>query len=242
MKAMILAGGLGTRLRPLTYSIPKPMLRIDKKPLLQYQLELLRKYGLKECAINLYHLPEKIKGYFGDGSIFGVRIKYLIEKELSGTASPLKKLEKYFKKETFVIIYGDNLTNIDLKDLISYHEKKGGIITIALYYEKHPESKGIVQIDGENRILSFKEKPNKEEITTHWANTGIYVCEPEVLNFIPKNKFYDFGKDLFPRLIQSGLSLYSYKIKDYLLDIGTPETYQKAQKDIKKLRLFKKRK
>ncbi|MDO8513848.1 MAG: NDP-sugar synthase [bacterium] len=231
---MILAAGLGTRLRPLTDKIPKPMLPIGNKPLLEYQLRLLKKFGVKDCAMNLYCLPEMIMEYFGDGKKFGMTIKYSKEAELMGTAGALKKISEFFD-QPFFVFYGDNLTNINLDNLAKFHRKKGGLVTIALYYEEHPESKGIVEMDSDARIVSFKEKPKSEEITTNWANAGIYLCESEVIKYIPEGKFFDFGHDLFPKLLEDNQSLYGYKMTEFLLDIGTLETYRLAQGKVDEL-------
>jgi len=227
----LLAAGLGTRLKPLTDKIPKPMLPIGGIPLLEHQINLLKKYNVSKIAINLYHLPDQIQNYFGNGNNFGVSITYIKERRLSGTAGAIKKLSTFFQ-EPFFVIYGDNLTNIDLSHLYSFHKSKGGLITVSLYYEPHPESKGIVTMDKKNRIMCFKEKPKTEEINSHWANAGIYICEPEIVKLIPRNRYYDFGHDLFPKLLLKGLRIYGYKMNEYLLDIGTTETYAKAQLDI----------
>ena len=231
MKGMILAGGIGTRLRPLTNKLPKPMVPIGGKPLLEYHIELFRKHGITEIAMNLHHLPHKITEYFGTGEKFGVNIRYLYEEELSGTAGAVKKLQDFFE-DTFVVFYSDNLTNINLAQLVEHHKVFGGKVTIALYEEPNPSSKGIVELDENNRIIKFVEKPKPVEITTNTANAGIYVLEPEVLQYIPENCFYDFGKDLFPKLLSESVPMYGYKMQEYLLDIGTLETYQGAQKDL----------
>lgn len=236
MKAFILAAGLGTRLKSLTDKTPKPMLPVGGMPLLEHQLRLLKKYGVKECIINLYYFPEQIKNYFGSGEKIGLKITYITEKTLSGTAGPIQKKSSFFN-EPFIVMYGDNLTDINLEKLKIYHYKKGGLVTIALYHEKHPETKGVVITDKNDKVLSFKEKPKKEEITTHWANAGIYICEPEILKYIPKKKFFDFGYDLFPLLLQKNKPMFGYKMKETLLDIGTPETYALAQEKIEKMNL-----
>jgi NDP-sugar pyrophosphorylase family protein len=230
IKAFVLAAGLGTRLRPLTDKTPKPMLKVGDKPLLEHQLLWLKKNGVAEILMNLFYFPEQIKGYFGNGEKLGLNIRYIEEKELSGTAGPIAQAKDFFD-EPFFVIYGDNLTNRNLDEMKKFHQQKNGKVTISLYYEEHPESKGIVETDKNDLILNFKEKPKTEEITTHWANAGIYVCEPEIVDYIP-NGFYDFGKDLFPKLIEEKVPMYGYKSEEYLLDIGTPETYAKAQKDI----------
>ena len=231
LKGMFLAGGIGTRLRPLTNKLPKTMVPIGGKPLLEYHIELFRKYGITYIAINLHHLPHKITEYFGTGENFGVKLKYLYEDELSGTAGAVKKLQDFFE-DTFVVFYGDNLTNINLAQLVEYHEVCGGKVTVALYEELNPSSKGIVELDENNRIIKFVEKPKPTEITTNTANAGIYVLEPEVLQYIPENCFHDFGKDLFPKLLSENVLMYGYKMQEYLLDIGTLKTYQKAQDDL----------
>jgi len=228
---MILAGGIGTRLRPLTNKLPKPMVPIGYKPLLEYHVELFRKYGITDIAMNIHHLPHKITEYFGTGEKFDVNIRYLYEEELSGTAGAVKKLQDFFE-DTFVVFYGDNLTNMNLAQLVEYHERYGSKVTVALYEEPNPSSKGIVELDENNCIRNFVEKPKPAEITTNTANGGIYALEPEVLRYIPENCFYDFGKDLFPKLLNEKVPMYGYKMQEYLLDIGTLETYRKAQKDL----------
>lgn len=229
-KAFLLAAGLGTRLKPLTDVTPKPMLPIAGKPLLLYQILLLKKYGVKEIAMNLYHLPDQITDFFGDGSKFGVKIHYIPEKELSGTAGPIKKLATFFD-HPFFVIYGDDLTNIDLEKFKNFHQEKKGMVSVALYQEEHPESKGIVHLDSQKRIVNFKEKPKPEEIDTNLANAGIYICNPAILEHIPDNTFYDFAKDVFPDLLAKNIRMYGYEMNDYLLDIGNPEAYKKAQSD-----------
>lgn len=230
MRAIILAGGLGTRLRPLTNNLPKLMLPIGDKPILQYNIELLKKHGLTEIAINLFHLPGKIVDCFGDGKKFGVKIKYLREKELSGTAGPIKKLASFWGKQ-FLVFYGDNLSNMDLTALIDYHQKKKGIATVALSPTNQPWMKGIVELDANKRIIKFIEKPKRGEIKSNLANCGVYVLETEVLKYIPEGKFSDFGFDIFPKLLTAGKKMYGWKFKGYILDMGTLKAYAQAQKD-----------
>lgn len=230
MKAIILAGGLGTRLRPLTNDLPKLMLPIGSKPILQYGLELLKKHGISEIAINLFHLPEKITEYFGDGRKFGVKITYLNETKLSGTAGAVKKLASFWGKQ-FLVFYGDNLTSMNLTKLINYHQKKKGIATVALSPTNQPWMKGVVELDANKRIIKFIEKPKREEIKSNLANCGVYVLAKEVLKYIPEGKFSDFGFDIFPKLLVAGKKMYGWKFDGYILDIGTLETYAQAQKD-----------
>jgi len=233
MKAFVLAAGLGTRLKPLTDTTPKPMLKVGEKPLLEHQLLWLKSYGVTEIIMNLFYFPDQIRNYFGNGEKLGLKIRYIVEKELSGTAGPIAQAKDFFDQEFFVI-YGDNLTNINLSKLLDFHHSKKAIATVALYYEEHPESKGIVELDENAQIISFKEKPPVNEITTHWANAGIYVCSPEIVKYVPEG-FCDFGHDLFPSLLEKKVPLFGYKTDEFLLDIGTHENYEKAQNEIKKM-------
>lgn len=236
MKAMILAAGLGTRLRPLTNKVPKLMLPINGKPLILYHIKLFKKHGFKEIIINLHHLSGKIREFLGDGKKFGAEITYSFEPEILGTAGGVKKTEAYFENKPFLIFYGDNLTNANLTELAKYHKKKEGKITVGLYQWEWKEAhlKSIVKLDRNNRILKFIEKPERREAITNIGGAGIYILEPEILSFIPKNTFYDFGKDLFPKLLAQNVPIFGYEIKGHLLDIGTPQAYQKAQEDVSK--------
>lgn len=233
MKAMILAAGRGTRLKSLTQELPKPMLPLGGKPLLEWTLGLLRRHGITKVAINLHHKPRVVIDYFGDGRRFGMEITYSIEERILGTAGALSKLRDYFE-ETFVLIYGDTFTNLDLSALERFHRQRGAKATIALLDVERPWDSGIVEIDSENRIIRFVEKPPPEEVFSNLANGGVYVLEPPVLEFIPSNTFYDFGNDLFPALIARGVAVFGYPIKDYLIDIGTVESYSQAEADLLK--------
>lgn len=229
MKAMILAAGEGTRLRPITYETPKSCIPINGKPLLAYNLELLKKYNITDIAINVSHLADKVIEEFKDGSNYGVKLTYSKEEELLGTAGAVKKIESFFDS-AFVLIYGDLLTNIDLNKLIEFHNQHKGIATVALYKVPRPEACGVVELDGD-RITKFIEKP--EHPDTNLVNAGVYVLETEIFKYIPKNKFFDFGLDLFPVLLNEGNQIFGYEINEYLIDIGTKEKLEKAEKDIK---------
>jgi len=230
VKAIILAAGVGIRMLPLTREVPKPMLKIGGKPILEHLINLLKKYEVNEIAINLHHLPEVIKGYFGNGEKFGVKITYSYEADLLGSAGAVKKLKDFFK-ETFFVIYGDLFTNANLKKLLEFHRAKSSGVSIALYEVDNPEECGIVQIDAESKIEKFIEKPKAEEVFTNLANAGIYVMEPDIINFIPENSFFDFGKDLFPVLIEKEIPLYGYPVKEYLKDLGTADKYNEVQRE-----------
>lgn len=230
MKAIILAAGEGTRLRPLTQECAKAMLPVGGQPLLGHLVYLLRAHGLTEIAINLHHRPDDVVSYFGDGNDFGVQITYSYEQELLGTAGAVKKLRGFFT-ETFLVIYGDLLTTLDLTALIRFHQHQAGLATIALYWVDNPQACGIVALDEAGRIRRFVEKPGPDGVFSNLANAGIYVLEPEVVDVIPSGVYYDFGRDLFPALLENGMPLYGYPIQEYLIDIGTPGKYQQAQRD-----------
>ena len=237
MKAIILAAGEGTRLRPLTSTRPKPMLPIAGTPLLEHTIGLLKSHGITDCAINLNYMPESIRGYFGDGSQFGVDITYSLENEILGTAGAVRKLQAYLDS-TFVVFYGDVLTDLDIGALAAFHKKKlvsqtpsgSPIVTLALYHVENPSAAGIVEIDRDSRIRRFIEKPSPEEAFTDLANAGIMIVEPEIIDYIPPGTFCDFGHDLLPRLLEKGVALYGFEIAQstYLLDIGTHPKYRRA--------------
>lgn len=226
MKALVLAAGAGTRLRPLTDTCPKPMLPIAGRPLLERTLRWLRRYGVTEAALNLYHLPHVVRDGLGDGSRFEMRLHYHEERELVGTSGALHGFPGFFD-EPFLVIYGDLLLDLDLDDLIGFHRERSAIMTLALKRTATPHSQGMIEVDSEGRVLRFVEKP------TDWnggdtANAGVYVCQPEVAARIPPG-FSDFGHDIIPALLHEGAPVYGRPLRGYLLDIGTPEAYAQAQ-------------
>ena len=231
-QAMILAAGEGTRLRPLTLDCPKPLLPINGVPLIDYTLSWLKGQGIREIVINLHHLGDRIKSYLGDGRQYGLQIHYSEESTLMGTAGGVKQAEKFFDGP-FVIVYGDNLVDFDLSAMIRFHRDKGALATVALMPVAKPWEVGIVAIDGQLRISAFVEKPQKGTEPGNLANAGIYLLEKKVLEHIPPGAGSDFGYDVLPKLIQLGLPVYGYALKatDYMLDIGTLEKYQQAEKD-----------
>jgi NDP-sugar pyrophosphorylase family protein len=231
MKAFILAAGMGTRLQPLGLELPKVMVPIGGKPLLQHHIEMLREQGICDLIINLHHLPEKIVERFGDGSRFGVRIVYSPEPELLGTAGAVKRMEKELRGGTFLVLYGDNLVRIELAPLVEFHRERQALLTVALFESPEPWTGGVVETESTGRIVSFVEKPERKQVSTNWISAGIFVLEPPVLDAIPADTFYDFGKDLVPKLLKEGRPLYAMKPKAYLQDIGTPERLAKAQRD-----------
>jgi len=230
-KAMVLAAGLGTRLRPLTDLISKPMAPIVNKPVMEHIIELLAEHGFDEIVCNLHWYPEAIKDYFGDGSKWNINITYSYEPELLGTAGGVKKVEAFFEDRTFLILSGDALTDIDLTGLMDFHKKKEGICTIALTEVDDPSQYGVVITDNDNRITGFQEKPLMGEEKSHLANSGIYVFEPEIFNHIPFGSFYDFGRDLYPKLLAGQIPYYGYKHDRYWNDVGSLEQYQQGNFD-----------
>lgn len=237
-KALILAAGEGTRLRPLTLDRPKPMLPIGGKPLLEHTIEWLRRYGIEQVSINTHYCPDVIVNHLGDGSAWNVRITYSHEDAILGTAGAVRKLETFLNDGPFVVVYGDVLTDLDLQSLLAFHD---GVVarepaagaTMSLYHVPNPTEVGLVGLDENRRVTCFVEKPKPDQVFTDLANAGVLIVEPSIIKYIPPATFYDFGRDLFPRLLEANVSLYGWVIPDetYLLDIGTPEKYAQAQRE-----------
>ena len=228
---MILAAGVGSRLEPLTINIPKPMVPVANRPTMEHIIRLLAKNGVEEVAANLWYKPEKIEAYFGDGSPWGVSITYSREQELLGTAGGVRRLARFFD-QTFVVISGDALTDIDLAQLLQVHRDKGALATIALKPVSNPRQFGVVITEPDGRIKAFQEKPAPGEALSSLANTGIYVFEPSIFDHIPAGEVYDFGKQVFPRLVRLGLPFYGHITDDYWCDIGTLTQYRLAHYDV----------
>jgi len=227
MKAVVLAGGHGTRLRPLTYTTPKPMLPLAGKPVLHHVIESLASQGFDDIIVTTNYLRKQIMDYFGDGPEFGVKLIYPEEDRPLGTAGSVKNAAKYLN-ETFAVIQGDNITDIKFEDLFNFHKQRGGIATIALIPMKRPHQFGVVESDSENRIIKFKEKPKPEECFSNFINTGLYVLEPKILEVIPHGLAYDFARNVFPELLKSGKRMYGYPAQGFWVDIGHPESYMEA--------------
>lgn len=236
MKAMILAAGKGIRLRPLTERMPKPMVSIAGRPILEHTIRLLAKHGIREMVINLHHCPEVVTSYFGDGRAFDVLITYSYEPILLGTAGAVKKVETLFGG-TFLVAYGDNLTTCDIGRLCAFHREKRGIGTVALFHRDDPTTSGIASLDESDRITRFLEKPESAQVFSHWVNSGFLVLEPEVLSYIPPDLPSDFGRDILPMLISADRPLYGYRMSEELWWIDTLEDYLRLQKLVEKGRL-----
>lgn len=230
-KAMVLAAGLGTRLRPLTDLISKPMAPIVNKPVMEHIIELLIKHGYKDVVCNLHYYPEAIKNHFGDGAKWEINISYSFEEVLMGTAGGVKNVEGFFSGKTFLVISGDALTDINLADVVEFHKQKGGIATLVLTEVEDPSQFGVVIIDDNNKIIGFQEKPLPGEEKSNLANSGIYVFESEIFKHIPENQFYDFGKNVFPGLLEAGIDYYGFKHNHYWNDVGNLEEYQRGNFD-----------
>ena len=228
MRAMILAAGEGRRLRPLTETVPKPLLPVGGRPLIARLIELLVQHGVQEIAINICHQPEAIRSALGDGSQLGARIIYSMEDWPLGTAGGVKRMAPFFGNEPFFVLYGDVLTDMDLTALRSFHSERRAALTMGLYQPEEPSECGMVQLGVNQRILEFVEKPEPGREPSIWANAGVYVVEPAVLRHIPPRTF-EFGADLFPLLLARGFALFGYVSDALVVDIGTPRGYARAQ-------------
>ncbi|WP_309478759.1 sugar phosphate nucleotidyltransferase [Brevibacillus agri] len=231
MKAVIMAGGKGTRLRPLTSHTPKPMVPLLNRPCMEYTIDLLKKHGITEIAVTLQYLPDVIRDTFGDGSRYGVSFVYFEETTPLGTAGSVKNCAD-FLDERFLVISGDTLTDIDLTAAIRFHEQNDALATLILTRVETPLEFGVVMTDERGRITRFLEKPSWAEVFSDTVNTGMYVCEPEVLSYIEEKKEVDFSKEIFPYFLQEQKPLYGYEASGYWSDIGSLEVYRQAQFDL----------
>lgn len=230
MKAIIMAGGEGSRLRPLTCDCPKPMVPVMDKPVMEYALMLLKQHGITEVGATLAYLPEHITNFFGDGEGFDVNLHYYVEEHPLGTAGSVKQAEA-FLDETFVVLSGDGLTDCDLSAAYEFHKKSGALATMVLKKLDQPLEYGVVVTDQDGRVQRFVEKPGWGEVYSDTVNTGIYILEPEVLGRIPSGKAYDFGRELFPALVEQNEKVFGYQMDGYWCDIGDLSAYLKAHMD-----------
>ena len=235
MKAVILAGGKGTRLKPYTTAFPKPLMPIGDKPILEIVVKQLKSYGFDEIIMAVGHLAELIRTFFNDGSKYGINIKYTRENKPLGTAGPLALMKEELK-ETFLMMNGDVLTTLDFSDLVNYHKRNGAIATIALKKRDVKIDFGVVEIDGSNSIVGYTEKPEIDYL----VSMGVYVFEPKVLEYIKPNEYLDFP-DLIKKLISNGETVKGYAYDGYWLDIGRPDDYERANKEVEEIypKLFK---
>jgi mannose-1-phosphate guanylyltransferase len=220
MKAMVMAAGLGTRLRPLTDFLPKPMVPIANRPVLHHLLNLLARHDIREVGVNIHVFPDLIKRYFGDGSALGMSIRWSEEPTLLGTAGGTKQLEDFWGRETILITSGDGLHDVDVTALLGHHVRTGGLATLAVKPVDDPSSYGVVILDRDTRIRGFQEKPSRDEAKSDLANCGVYVIEPELLDRVPPDTFFDFGTDMWPALVAAGEPVYAYTTMAYWNDVG----------------------
>jgi mannose-1-phosphate guanylyltransferase len=245
MKAMILAAGKGTRVRPITYTMPKPMMPILQKPVMEFLVELLRQHGFNQIMVNVSHLAEEIENYFRDGQHFGVEIAYSFEGRIEdgqlvgeaiGSAGGMRRIQDFspFFDDTFVVLCGDALIDLDLTAALKWHREKGAIATVVMKTVDPSEvsSYGVVVTDEEGRIKAFQEKPSVEEALSNTINTGIYIFEPEVLDYIPSKEVYDIGGDLFPKLVEMGAPFYGIPMDFQWVDIGRVPDYWHAIRSV----------
>ena len=245
MKAMILAAGKGTRVRPITHTIPKPMIPILQKPVMEFLLELLREHGFTEIMVNVSHLAEEIENYFRDGQRFGVEIAYSFEGRIEdgeligdamGSAGGLKKIQNFqrFFDDTFVVLCGDALVDLDLTEAVKRHKAKGALASLITKRVPRDQvsSYGVVVTDEEGRVRSSQEKPEVDEAASDMINTGIYIFEPEVLDFVPSDQPFDIGSDLFPKLVAAGAPFYALPMEFEWVDIGKVPDYWQAIRSV----------
>jgi mannose-1-phosphate guanylyltransferase/phosphomannomutase len=232
MKAVVMAGGEGTRLRPLTINCPKPLVPLCNKPIMEHILTLLKRHGINEVIATVHYLADEIQSYFGDGSDLDMNIVYSVESSPLGTAGSVKQAQEYLDNERFLILSGDSLTDCDLAKAIAFHEEKKSLVTLILYHVPSPLEFGVVITDEDGRVQRFLEKPSWSEVFSDTVNTGMYIIEPEVLNMIDPDKFYDWSQDIFPQLLEEGKPIYGYVMDEYWTDVGSLAQYREAHEHL----------
>ena len=234
MTTVILSGGNGTRLKPLTEHMQKTMVEINQKPLLWYHIQQLKSHGINDVWVALHKFPETVINYFEDGSKYNININYSIEKSPLGTAGSLKnpnsEIEKHLRRGRFLEVYGDNLTNFNYRALQKFHMSKKSFLTVGLYQSTEPWTGGVIETQ-HGRIKSVVEKPPKEQIMTNTISAGVMICEPELLSYIPEDTSSDFGFDILPKLLNVGKPLFALDTGSYVQDCGTIERLKKARRD-----------
>jgi mannose-1-phosphate guanylyltransferase len=231
MKAMLLGAGLGTRLRPITYELPKPMVPVLGRPVMSHILRLLARHGFEDVIANVHYFPDLIRDHFGDGSVDGVHLDYAYEVELLGTAGGVRNVRDFLGNETFLVISGDALTDIDLGLLRKRHQEAGGIGTLALTRVADPSQLGVVILGEDGRIQGFQEKPDPAEALSDLANCGIYVFEPEIFEHFSDQDFVDWATDVFPLLLERDVPIYGHEINDYWNDVGSIGEFRQSNFD-----------
>jgi NDP-sugar pyrophosphorylase family protein len=232
VKAVIIAGGLGTRLRPLTQNTPKPIVPVANRPFVVHQIEHLVKHGVDEVILNLHYLSHEIKKILNDGREWGIKIRYSIEEHPLGTAGAVKNAEKYFDEGPIVIFNGDVLTDINITKVVNFHREKGARVTLTLTEVEDPTSFGLILTDKQGRVTKFIEKPSWEMVTARTINAGIYVVDPKIFKNVPRGKPCMFERDLYPSLLEAGVPIFGYLSRAYWIDIGNPDKYKEVHQAI----------
>jgi mannose-1-phosphate guanylyltransferase/mannose-1-phosphate guanylyltransferase/phosphomannomutase len=231
MKAMVLAAGLGTRLRPLTYEMPKPMVPVLNRPIMEHILELVRRHGFTELIANLSYLPEQLRERFGDGSAHGVSLEWRFEEELLGTAGGVRNVREFFGEDTFLVMAADALTDIDLGALWAAHEANDGIATLAVKRVPDTSEYGVVVTGSDGRIQGFQEKPDPAEALSDLASCMIYVLEPEIFDYFPDKPVVDFALEVFPALLEHDVPFYVHETDAYWNDVGSLDELRQGNFD-----------
>ncbi len=231
MKSIILVGGEGTRLRPLTYSVVKSMVPVVNKPFIEHALARLAQHNINEIVLAMGYKPDSIFEYFGQKTGMSIKLAYSLEEKPLGTAGAVKHASQHID-ETLFVLNGDVFSDIDYTDMLNFHRQNKAQVTIALTHVDDPTKFGVVETDENGRVKRFTEKPKWEDVTSHWINAGVYILEPEVIDYIPENVFYMFEKGVFPNMLEKGEPVYAYTSDAYWIDMGTPEKYHQLNNDI----------
>lgn len=232
MKAIVMAGGFGSRLYPFTLNCPKPMLPLINQPVLAHILDLLKRHHIFDVVIATHYLPEQIQDYFGDGRRQDMRLQYSVEKLPLGTAGCVKNAQPYLDDKPFLVISGDIVTDINLSQVVRFHREKRAVATLALTHVADPTGYGVVITDQAGRIRQYLEKPSHQSIISNFVNTGIYVLEPKLLDSMKPHTTYDFSYDIFPQMMKQNAALFGCLAEGYWRDMGTLRSYQQSIADV----------
>ncbi len=231
MKAIILVGGEGTRLRPLTYSVVKPMVPVANRPFIEHVILKLAAHGINDIVLAMGYKPDSIFAYFKDGAGTGIKLTYSLEEKPLGTAGAVKNAGGHVE-DTFFVLNGDTFSDIDYTDMLAFHRRNRAMATIALSHVDDPTRFGVVETKEDGRVTAFIEKPARDKVTSHWINAGVYILEPSVLDCIPDNQFFMFEKGVFPPMLERGERVFAYTSKSYWIDMGRPSQYHQLNCDV----------
>ncbi|MCX6001583.1 MAG: NDP-sugar synthase [Chloroflexi bacterium] len=231
MKAIILVGGEGTRLRPLTYSVVKPMVPVVNRPFIEHVILKLAAHGINDIVLAMGYKPDSIFAYFKDGAGAGIKLSYSLEEKPLGTAGAVKNAGGHVE-DTFFVLNGDTFSDIDYTEMLAFHRRNRALATIALSYVDDPTRFGVVETDKSGRVKAFIEKPTRDRVTSNWINAGVYILQPSVLGCIPDNQFFMFEKGVFPPLLERGERVFGYAVKSYWIDMGRPSQYHQLNCDV----------